>query len=263
MRATFRRSLVARNALPPSSAAPARGSVARRTEVWRCADRWFNVSRYLRRSRALVVSGAVTVALLFVAPSAAPAATYPVGFSERTVFSGLTNPAAVRFASDGRVFVAEKSGLVKVFDSLVGLPARRLRRPEDAGAQLLGPRSAGAGAGPGLPGLPVRVCALHPRRGDRRHGAALGHAWRDLRRLPDAAWGDGRRLRRERAPVAPHGVRQRDGRQRAGADRGLVPAVPEPFGRCRSTSAPTGRCTSPVATGRASISSTTARTAAR
>ncbi len=64
------------------------------------------------------MSGAVTVALLFVAPSAAPAATYPVGFSERTVFSGLTNPAAVRFASDGRVFVAEKSGLVKVFDSL-------------------------------------------------------------------------------------------------------------------------------------------------
>ena len=34
------------------------------------------------------------------------------------MFSGLTNPAAIRFASDGRVFVAEKSGLIKVFDSL-------------------------------------------------------------------------------------------------------------------------------------------------
>ena len=48
----------------------------------------------------------------------APAATYPTGFSEQTVFSGLTNPTAIRFSSDGRVFVAEKSGLIKVFDSL-------------------------------------------------------------------------------------------------------------------------------------------------
>ena len=37
---------------------------------------------------------------------------------ETTVFSGLTNPTVVRFASDGRVFVAEKSGLIKVFDNL-------------------------------------------------------------------------------------------------------------------------------------------------
>jgi hypothetical protein len=59
---------------------------------------------------------AALVALL--APAAGQAATYPVGFSEQTVFSGLTNPTAVRFASDGRVFVAEKSGLIKVFDSL-------------------------------------------------------------------------------------------------------------------------------------------------
>ena len=34
------------------------------------------------------------------------------------MFSGLTNPTVVRFASDGRVFVAEKSGLIKVFDSM-------------------------------------------------------------------------------------------------------------------------------------------------
>jgi glucose/arabinose dehydrogenase len=34
------------------------------------------------------------------------------------VFSNLVHPTAIRFASDGRVFVAEKSGLVKVFDSL-------------------------------------------------------------------------------------------------------------------------------------------------
>ena len=34
------------------------------------------------------------------------------------MFSGLQNPTAVRFASDGRVFVAEKRGVIKVFDSL-------------------------------------------------------------------------------------------------------------------------------------------------
>src|SRR6266487_2564468 len=40
------------------------------------------------------------------------------GFSESVVFSGLTEPTAVRFSPDGRVFVAEKSGLIKVFDSV-------------------------------------------------------------------------------------------------------------------------------------------------
>jgi glucose/arabinose dehydrogenase len=42
----------------------------------------------------------------------------PPGFRETTVFTGLTNPTAVRFSPDGRVFVAEKSGLIKVFSSL-------------------------------------------------------------------------------------------------------------------------------------------------
>jgi glucose/arabinose dehydrogenase/PKD repeat protein len=42
----------------------------------------------------------------------------PAGFRETTVFTGLTNPTAVRFSPDGRVFVAEKSGLIKVFSSL-------------------------------------------------------------------------------------------------------------------------------------------------
>jgi glucose/arabinose dehydrogenase len=45
-------------------------------------------------------------------------ATLPPGFQEQVVFSGLTNPTVLRFSPDGRVFVAEKSGLVKVFSSL-------------------------------------------------------------------------------------------------------------------------------------------------
>jgi glucose/arabinose dehydrogenase len=40
------------------------------------------------------------------------------GFQETTAFSGLSSPTAVRFSPDGRVFVSEKSGLIKVFDGL-------------------------------------------------------------------------------------------------------------------------------------------------
>jgi glucose/arabinose dehydrogenase len=72
----------------------------------------------LWRICALVVATAAAAVVVLSAPASAPAATYPIGFSEQTVFSGLTNPTAIRFASDGRVFVAEKSGLIKVFDSL-------------------------------------------------------------------------------------------------------------------------------------------------
>ena len=61
------------------------------------------------------------VALLLasaVFPSAAVGQTLPAGFQQGAVFTGLTQPTAVKFASDGRVFVAEKSGLIKVFDNL-------------------------------------------------------------------------------------------------------------------------------------------------
>lgn len=38
------------------------------------------------------------------------------GFQESTVLTGLESPTAVRFAPDGRIFVAEKPGGIKVFD---------------------------------------------------------------------------------------------------------------------------------------------------
>ena len=46
------------------------------------------------------------------------AAVVPSGFQESVAFSGLEDPTAVRFAADGRVFVAEQGGVIKVFDSL-------------------------------------------------------------------------------------------------------------------------------------------------
>ena len=48
----------------------------------------------------------------------APAATFPPNFQETVVLSGLAYPTAVRFAPDGRVFVAQKNGIIRVFPGL-------------------------------------------------------------------------------------------------------------------------------------------------
>ncbi len=42
----------------------------------------------------------------------------PAGFQETVALAGLDHPMAVEFAADGRIFVAEKRGVIKVFDSL-------------------------------------------------------------------------------------------------------------------------------------------------
>jgi PKD repeat protein len=60
----------------------------------------------------LVCAGALS------APAPASAATLPPQFEQTAAFSGLTNPTVVRFAPNGRVYVAEKSGLIKTFDSI-------------------------------------------------------------------------------------------------------------------------------------------------
>jgi glucose/arabinose dehydrogenase/PKD repeat protein len=69
---------------------------------------------------ALVATTALasSVAVVGTATQPAAAATLPPGFQESTVFSGLTNPTVVRFSADGRIFVAEKRGVIKVFDTL-------------------------------------------------------------------------------------------------------------------------------------------------
>ena len=71
--------------------------------------------------RGLVGCGLACVALALGFDAGAQ--TLPPGFSEELVFGGLTEPTAVEFASDGRVFVAEKSGLIKVFSSLAATTA--------------------------------------------------------------------------------------------------------------------------------------------
>jgi glucose/arabinose dehydrogenase len=65
--------------------------------------------------RACLISG-LAVTLLGIVPASAPAV--PTGFQEDTAISGLTEPTDIAFAPDGRVFVSEKSGFIKEFDSL-------------------------------------------------------------------------------------------------------------------------------------------------
>jgi glucose/arabinose dehydrogenase len=49
--------------------------------------------------------------------SPAAVAAVPTGFVDNLVFGGLNLPTAIAFAPGGKVFVGEKSGIVKVFDS--------------------------------------------------------------------------------------------------------------------------------------------------
>src|SRR5262245_34208819 len=56
------------------------------------------------------------IVLLWLAAAAPAVAAPPPGFRETVAFSGLDQPTAVRFAPDGRVFVAEKNGRILVFD---------------------------------------------------------------------------------------------------------------------------------------------------
>ena len=200
--------------------------------AWRKSVRFLTVrvDMIRRRPRKGHVLAAAVAALALAAPQA-QAATYPQGFSERTVFSGLTNPTAVRFASDGRVFVAEKSGLIKVFDSLSDAQPDVFADLRTQVHNFWDRGLLGLALDPDFPAEPVRVRAVRARRGDRRHRAALGHGGRDVRRMPDSARRDRGRLRGQRASLAPDRVGQRDGRLRAGADRGLVPAVSEPLDR--------------------------------
>ncbi|NRQ31395.1 PKD domain-containing protein [Nonomuraea sp. NN258] len=67
---------------------------------------------------ASALSCILLIVVGLVAVSAPAAQALPASFQKQTVFSGLTQPTNIEFAPNGQVFVAEKSGLIKVFDSL-------------------------------------------------------------------------------------------------------------------------------------------------
>ncbi len=74
------------------------------------------MSRRLGAFALVVVAGAALVAALW-SRDARPV-HQPAGFRDDVVLSGLEQPMAVVFARDGRVLVAERRGVVKVFSTL-------------------------------------------------------------------------------------------------------------------------------------------------
>ena len=62
------------------------------------------------------------LAALFT-PALAGATTLPSGFTQTTAITGLTKPMDVEIAPNGRIFVAEKSGIVKTYDSIADTTA--------------------------------------------------------------------------------------------------------------------------------------------
>src|SRR5262245_36864707 len=60
----------------------------------------------------------VILALAAALPARAITSYKQQGFSEKVIFSGLVAPTTMRFLPDGRILVAEKSGLIKMFDSV-------------------------------------------------------------------------------------------------------------------------------------------------
>jgi len=72
----------------------------------------------------MAVAAGVAANGLVGLPSTTPAvAAVPTGFTDTAVISGLSSPTNAVFAPGGRVFVSEKSGIIKTFDSLADTTA--------------------------------------------------------------------------------------------------------------------------------------------
>ena len=106
-------------------------------------------------------------------------------------FSGLTQPVAVRFASDGAVFVAEKRGIVKRFSALGDTTPDTVADVRAAVHDYWDRGPDRARGRPRLPRPPVHLRLLH-----------LGSPGALGRQLPDAA-----RARRSRAASSTAGSR--------------------------------------------------------
>jgi glucose/arabinose dehydrogenase len=85
---------------------------------------------HLRSTRIACLLAATSVLIALAAPAAAGATTLPAGFAEETLSSGMSGPTAMAFAPDGRTFVTEKAGRVRVVradGTLVSTPLLDIR----------------------------------------------------------------------------------------------------------------------------------------
>ena len=162
----------------------------------------------------------------------AEAGVVPSGFVETTAFSGLTNPMVVRFSPDGRVFVGEKSGLIKVFASTSATTPTVFADLRTNVHNFWDRGLLGMTLHPNFPTVPYVYVSY-------TYDHILGDP------APAPKWGTPGATS-DSCPTPPGPLTsgcvvsgrvsrmQATGnvcRPRAGARRGLVPAVPEPLGR--------------------------------
>ena len=77
-----------------------------------------------RRDASVVLATTLVACLITLfAPALAGATTLPAGFEQTTAITGLNRPTDVEIAPNGRVFVAERSGIVKTYTSLADTSA--------------------------------------------------------------------------------------------------------------------------------------------
>jgi glucose/arabinose dehydrogenase len=85
------------------------GGDGMRGSGWAKRSRWLTIMATMVLGTALMAQGG---------SNPAGASTLPTGFRDSVVLSGLTNPTVLQFAPDGRIFVGQKNGVIKVFQSL-------------------------------------------------------------------------------------------------------------------------------------------------
>src|SRR5688500_4801113 len=90
-----------------------------------CTALWRLPAEHIMRRRRrtwTIRSICCVVAGLILQPVSPRAATVPSGFTEALIASGLASPTAMQFAPDGRLFVAEQGGRLRVIKNGSLLP---------------------------------------------------------------------------------------------------------------------------------------------
>ncbi|RKR87631.1 glucose/arabinose dehydrogenase [Micromonospora pisi] len=115
----------------------------------------------LTRKAHFLTTVVALVSAILTAPGTA-VAVLPPYFVDQVAFAGLTQPTKVAFAADGRVFVAEKRGVIKVFDNLVDTTATTFADLSTAVYDYEDLGLLGLALAPGFPGNPwVYVSYTH------------------------------------------------------------------------------------------------------
>lgn len=97
-------------------------------------------AKWLGQLVSFIVLFILASALVLSTVSFARAATVPPGFTDSLVAAGLTNPTAMALAPDGRIFVCEQAGTLRVIKNGVLLPTPFLTVTVDSSGErgLLG-----------------------------------------------------------------------------------------------------------------------------